>query len=252
MKKEYRYKVNGLETTVFYDDRTVEEIFLPLLRKWSELHRQLKRRVLVFLSAPPGVGKTTTAQFLEYLSQKEKSVEEIQAVGLDGFHYHQEYILTHEICIDGKKTAMKEVKGCPETFDVEKLRNKISCLKKEDIKWPVYDRTIHDVIEDAVKIEKQIVLVEGNWLLLKEAPWDELFMECDDSIFISADEKFLQERLIQRKIMGGLTREEAEAFYKKSDRRNIRRLMQSHCQAGEVLKMEADGTYIREEKGETT
>ena len=69
-----------------------------------------------------------------------------------------------------KKTAMKEVKGCPETFDIEKLKNKIAQLKKEDTKWPVYDRTIHDVIEDAVTVERQIVLVEGNWLLLNEAP----------------------------------------------------------------------------------
>lgn len=252
MKREYQYKVNGLETTVIYDDRTVEEIFLPMLRKWTTLQQKLKRRVIVFLSAPPGVGKTTTAQFLEYLSGREIDIEEIQAVGLDGFHYHQDYILTHEVCIDGKKKAMKEVKGCPETFDIEKLKNKIAQLKKEDTKWPVYDRTIHDVIEDAVTVERQIVLVEGNWLLLKEAPWNELAAECDDSVFIAADEKFLQERLIQRKVMGGLTREEAEAFYRKSDCRNIRRLMNSHCQADEVLIMEEDGSYIREEKGELT
>lgn len=62
----------------------------------------------------------------------------------------------------------------------------------------------------------------------------------------------MQERLVQRKVMGGLTREEAEAFYRKSDRRNIRRLMNSHCQADEVLIMEEDGSYIREEKGELT
>ena len=83
MKREYQYKVNGLETTVVYDDRTVEEIFLPLLRKWTTLQQKLKRRVIVFLSAPPGVGKTTTAQFLEYLSGRESDIEEIQAVGLD-------------------------------------------------------------------------------------------------------------------------------------------------------------------------
>ena len=252
MKREYQYKVNGLETTVGYDDRTVEEIFLPLLRKWTTLQHQLKRRVIVFLSAPPGVGKTTTAQFLEYLSQKEKDIEEIQAVGLDGFHYHQDYILTHKVCIDGKQTAMKEVKGCPETFDIEKLRNKLSHLKTENTKWPVYDRTIHDVKEEVVTVEKQIVLIEGNWLLLDEKPWNELEAECDDSVFISADENFLQERLIKRKVMGGLTKEEAEAFYRKSDCKNIRRLMKAHCQAGEVLIMEADGNYIWKDRGEAT
>lgn len=249
MKREYRYMVNGLETAAFYDDRTVEEIFLPLLRKWSAMHRRLKRRMIVFLSAPPGVGKTTTAQFLEYLSQRETDVEEIQAIGLDGFHYHQDYILSHEVCIDGKTVAMKEVKGCPETFDIEKLRNKIECLKTEDIRWPVYDRKLHDVLEDAVRVEKQIVLIEGNWLLLKEKPWDTLKKECDDSIFISANEEFLRERLIRRKMMGGFTEQEAREFYEKSDSKNIRRLMESHWQAEETLVMEADGSYIWRRRG---
>ena len=59
------------------------------------------RRILVFLSAPPGTGKTTLVQFLEYLSEQEVDAEPIQAIGLDGFHYHQQYILTHEACVEG-------------------------------------------------------------------------------------------------------------------------------------------------------
>ncbi len=244
MKREYKYKVNGLDTTVYYEDETVTEIFLPLLRKWSYMHKKLGRRLIVFLSAPPGVGKTTTAQFLEYLSQKETDVEEIQSIGLDGFHYHQDYILSHSICRDGKQIPMKDVKGCPETFDIEKLKLKIKSLKERPTKWPVYDRTIHDVREDATDVQKEIILIEGNWLLLKEHPWEELIRECDDSVFISAEESDLRERLIKRKIQGGLTFEEAEAFYEKSDSKNIHRLMNAHWNANETLLMQKDGRYI--------
>lgn len=251
MKRTYTYQVNGLDTTAVYDDNTVEQIFIPLLKKWSTLHQQMKRRILIFLSAPPGVGKTTTAQFLEYLSKEWKEVEEIQAVGLDGFHYHQEYILSHDIEVDGCKVPMKDVKGCPETFDIKKLKEKIGCLKKGDTKWPVYDRKIHDVRENAVDVKKEIVLIEGNWLLLKEKPWDILIKECDDSVFISADETLLKERLIHRKMMGGLNRKEAEAFYEKSDRKNIRRLMNAHWQTGEMLVMDQDGSYMRKLEGES-
>ena len=60
------------------------------------------RRILVFLSAPPGTGKTTLVQFLEYLSEQEADAEPIQAIGLDGFHYHRQYILTHEACVGGE------------------------------------------------------------------------------------------------------------------------------------------------------
>lgn len=251
MKRTYTYQVNGLDTTAVYDDNTVEQIFIPLLKKWSILHQQMKRRIIIFLSAPPGVGKTTTAQFLEYLSKEWKEVEEIQAVGLDGFHYHQEYILSHDIEVDGCKVPMKDVKGCPETFDIKKLKEKIGCLKKGDTKWPVYDRKIHDVRENAVDVKKEIVLIEGNWLLLKEKPWDTLIKECDDSVFISADETLLKERLIHRKMMGGLNRKEAEAFYEKSDRKNIRRLMNAHWQTGEMLVMDQDGSYMRKLEGES-
>lgn len=251
MKRKYNYTVNGLETTAVYDDCTVEQIFLPALRKWSALQEKLGRRVLIFLSAPPGVGKTTTAQFLEYLSKREQDVQEIQAIGLDGFHFHQDYILTHEACVDGKMVPMKEVKGCPETFDIEKLKRKLAELKDGTTKWPIYDRKIHDVVEDAEEVKKQIVLIEGNWLLLKEKPWDELIQKCDDSIFISADETLLHDRLVHRKIRGGLGKEEAEAFYEKSDSKNVRRLMQAHWNAGENWQMKQDGSYERIEEGGT-
>lgn len=249
MKRKYTYEVNGLYTDVYYEDETVEKIFLPLLKKWSSLHDLLGRRILIFLSAPPGTGKTTTVQFLEYLSRKENGVEEIQSIGLDGFHYHQDYILTHDADINGKKIPMKEIKGCPETFDIDKLKLKIKNLKEGPTKWPIYDRTIHDVQEDVIDVQKQIVLIEGNWLLLKEHPWDELMKECDDSVFISAEESDLRERLINRKIKGGLTEKEAVTFYEKSDSKNIHRLMNAHWTANETLIMKKDGRYIREERG---
>ena len=115
-----------METTAVYDDCTVEQIFLPVLRKWSALQEKLGRRVLIFLSAPPGVGKTTTAQFLEYLSKREQDVQEIQAIGLDGFHFHQDYILAHEACVDGKMVPMKEVQRHLRTR-LRRLCSKKSC-----------------------------------------------------------------------------------------------------------------------------
>ncbi|MDD7390500.1 MAG: nucleoside/nucleotide kinase family protein [Lachnospiraceae bacterium] len=243
MKREYTYDVNGFQTTVFYEDETVEQIFLPLLRKWDHIQKKLQRRVIIFLSAPPGTGKTTAAQFLEYLSKREKDIQEIQAIGLDGFHYHQDYILTHEVYRDGKAVPMKDVKGCPETFDIEKLKAKISELKEGDVKWPIYDRNIHDVVEDAATVTKQIILLEGNWLLSSEKPWNQLIQCCDDSIFISADETLLKDRLIQRKIKGGLAPSAAENFYEQSDSRNVRRLLENHHKANINLVMLHDGNY---------
>ena len=48
------------------------------------------------------------------------------AVGLDGFHYHQDYILTHSVTFqDGRTLPMKQLKGSPETYDVVHFQEKL-------------------------------------------------------------------------------------------------------------------------------
>lgn len=247
MIQEYKYTVNGLQTVARYDDKTVENVFIPLLKKWTELYKTYNRRIIVFLSAPPGTGKTTVAQFLEYLSNQLSDVQKIQAIGLDGFHYHQDYIESHTVMVNGKEVPMKSVKGSPESFDIQKLERKLECLKDLNVKWPIYDRTLHDVIEDQVDVTDSIVLIEGNWLLLKEAGWMDLIDECDYSVFIAAKEEDLKNRLVQRKVKGGSTQESAEQFYEKSDRKNIIRLMNAHWQPNTLLSMQEDGSYVWEE-----
>mgnify|MGYP002645451248 CR=1 FL=1 len=243
MKKEYTFDVNGFHMTVSYEEETIEKVFLPLLREWSEMKKEKGKRIFVFLSAPPGVGKTTVAQFMEYLSQTQPELEEIQAIGLDGFHYHQNYILSHTAMVDGREVPMKDVKGCPETFDIDKLKQKLSQLTKGDVKWPIYDRNLHDVVEDAVLVNKEIILIEGNWLLSTEGDWNSLIEYCDDSIFIYAEEDKLKDRLIQRKMHGGLSFAEAEKFYENSDRKNVNRLIKNHHSGRINLLMQENGNY---------
>lgn len=247
MKQTYTYEVNGFQIHAEYEEKDIETIFIPLLQKWKEMQKKAGRRILVFLSAPPGTGKTTLVQFLEYLSEQEADAGPIQAIGLDGFHYHQQYILTHEACVEGRIVPMKEVKGCPETYDLEKLRAKIHELRKGgEIRWPIYSRAIHDVVEDAVLVNRQIIVLEGNWLLSSEDPWNQLVTLSDDSVFIGADESFLKDRLVDRKMKGGLSLEEATTFCEQSDCRNVRRLMRAHQMANTNLMLQADGTYIIE------
>ena len=71
MKQTYTYEVNGFQIHAEYEEKDIETIFIPLLKKWKEMQKKAGRRILVFLSAPPGTGKTTLVQFLEYLSEQE-------------------------------------------------------------------------------------------------------------------------------------------------------------------------------------
>ena len=170
--------------------------------------------------------------------------DRIQAIGLDGFHYHSDYINSHNAVVMGKEVPMKKVKGCPETYDTKKLEDKLKKIKEEDILWPIYDRNIHDVVEDVEKITKDIVLIEGNWLLLDEEPWKTLKDTADYTIMIRSEEETLKERLIGRKMKGGLTREEAEDWYINSDSVNVRRVLETSLDGDLMLKVEADGDYI--------
>lgn len=243
MKREYQFRINGFDLTAVYEEETVNELFLPLLRRWTAMRRARGERIIVFLSAPPGVGKTTAAQMLEHLSQSEHGLERLQAVSLDGYHYHADYIAAHTVIVNGEEVPMKQVKGAPETYDIAKLRRALADLRERDALWPIYDRNLHDVVEDALTVDAGIVLVEGNWLLSSEGEWMTLQEMCDDSIFIEAEPAFVRDRLIARKMRGGLSREAAEEFYERSDRANIVRLMNRHRPANERWRMTADGSF---------
>lgn len=242
--KSYNFVVNSLEVEARYHEEDLREIFIPLLKTMAGLKKEKNRRILVFLAAPPGVGKTTLSLLLEHLSRSEEGLEEIQAIGIDGFHYPQEYIRWNTVMVDGKEVPMAQVKGSPESFDLSGLKKKIKELKEKNIKWPIYDRTLHDVVPDQVPVEKDIILIEGNWLLLDEEGWRDLKKDCDYSIFISAQEGMLRERLIQRKRMGGLKQEEAERFYQQSDRKNVIRVLSNSLEADLHINLTRKGKYI--------
>ena len=100
----YEMIVNGLPQCVRYRMGTVEHLFLPLLRRLSELQHCSGRRCIVFLAAPPATGKSTLAQFLAQLSCTEEGLTPVQALGMDGFHYPNRYLAAHTFCATGKKS----------------------------------------------------------------------------------------------------------------------------------------------------
>ena len=238
-----RLMINGLAHKVQYNQATIDNLFLPFLRRMSKLQQKMGRRLLVFMAAPPGVGKSTLALLLERLSNTDEELVPVQALGLDGFHYPNSYLNTHSVEREGKLIPLSSIKGSPETFAVEKLIGKLTDIRKNDVRWPIYDRTIHDIVEEIVTVRKPIVILEGNWLLLGENPWLNVRSFADYSLFISAEPADLKERLIRRKMAGGSTLEAAKKFYQKSDRLNVERCLKKSWPADETWQMLTDGDY---------
>ena len=242
---EYSVNINGLEIKAYYSEKSINEILIPLLKDLSDLYKEKGSRVLVMLAAPPGAGKSTLASFLEYLAKDIIPEIKVQAIGMDGFHRRQEYLLSHSVEIDGRNIQMVKIKGAPITFDLEKFKDKIKELKTNDVcKWPIYDRMAHNPIEDALNVDGDIVILEGNYLLLDMDGWRDLKDNADYTICLSADEKLLRERLIERKMMTGVDRENTVKFVDFSDMANVRLCVNKMMKADLELVLSYDGTEI--------
>ena len=63
MEQTYPLTVNGLSFPAVFDTEDVEGVFLPLLEHWTRLQRELGRRTVVFMAAPPGTGKAPSPCF---------------------------------------------------------------------------------------------------------------------------------------------------------------------------------------------
>ena len=246
---EHHILINGIEVAARYSDRAVNEIFVPLLEKLTAMQRTAGRRILVLLAAPPGAGKSTLASFLERLSRERAGLCPVQAVGMDGFHRRQEYLLSHTAEREGKTIRMVEIKGAPVTFDLEKL---LSALRRvaagEVCGWPVYDRLLHNPVEDALTVDGEIVLLEGNYLLLDEEGWRDLAAYADYTVSVSAGEELLRNRLIDRKLHTGVAEDAAVRFVDYSDMPNVRLCLARSAPADLQLRLDDLGDYRAEEK----
>lgn len=241
---EYHVNINGLDVDATYNNTAVKEIFFPILNKVTRLSKEKDGRVLVLVAAPPGAGKSTLCSFLEKLSRENSEFTDAQSIGMDGFHRMQEYLETHKTFRDGKEITMAQIKGAPETFDLDAFKTKIKeILTLDETGWPIYDRLLHNPVEDAITVDKSVVFLEGNYLLLDEDGWRDIRDLADFSIFIKADPDMLRKRLIDRKAKSGNSIEKATAFVDFSDMANVRLCLEKSMAADVTLLLKEDDDY---------
>ena len=236
--------INGIDVAATYSEEAVSRIFFPLLKNLTEKQKSEGTRILVMLAAPPGAGKSTLLSFLDRFTREHTELSPIQTIGMDGFHRQQEYLLSHTVEQNGHEVRMVDIKGAPVTFDLKKLTERVKKVADgEKCGWPVYDRLLHNPVEDAVRIDSDIVLLEGNYLLLDEDGWRELSGYADYTISVSAEEAFLRARLIDRRIKTGVERDKAIRFVDFSDVPNVRTCLTKTKPANLELTVDNNGDY---------
>lgn len=233
----------GLEVEATYSQRELEEVFYPILNKFIDLRKQKGEHVLIYLVAPPGAGKTTLSLLLKKIFQTIKSPYSFQSLPMDGFHHTNDYLLRHFKEINETRRPLKDFKGIPDTFDLDGLKQALKALKSEKVvEWPIYSRKLHDRAHEKLTVEADILLVEGNYLLLNQEGWKDLKAYADYTIRMSAPVDVLKDRIIQRKIQGGYLESDAIAYYQEVDLPNHYLVMKK--------SMEADIDLVLNEQAE--
>ena len=186
-----------------------------------------EKRYFIALAGPPASGKSTISEKL-YKDLIKKGISS-GIVQMDGFHFDDSILLS-------KKLLSK--KGSPETFDVMGLKNILVRLRHEDeVVVPVFDRSLELSRSSAVIISKQtkLIIVEGNYLLLKSHPWDLLKEFFDSSIMINCDEKTLELRLIKRWKSFNYSNEEINQKVYNNDLPNALNVMKNSSKSDFIL-----------------
>lgn len=151
-----------------------------------------KGRILVAIVGAPASGKSTLSDRLYHHLGGDKAGAAV--VPMDGFHFDNAVL---------EERDLLERKGAPETFDVGGLKRILKALRdtpSEDICVPLFDRSL-EVSRGSARVitpNHKIILVEGNYLLLDQTPWNGLHDLFDLSIYLDVPEDTLRERLIER------------------------------------------------------
>ncbi|KAF5525588.1 putative uridine kinase [Colletotrichum aenigma] len=202
-----------LESSAMYENqtRTVAKLRERVENLLAEQRRSRPScRVLIALAGVPGSGKSTiAATLLEDL--KRHGVDDVAILPMDGFHYPRAVLSS----FDDPDLALKR-RGAPFTFDARGFLKLIRRLKTVPvttcdepqivISAPSFDHAVKDPLPDAIAISSRtkVVIIEGNYTLLDEDPWNSIADLVDDRWFVDVPTDVARQRLASRHLSAGI------------------------------------------------
>jgi pantothenate kinase len=155
-------------------------------------------RTVLGIAGGPGTGKSTMAVKLA-----EAIGSDAAYVPMDGFHMRHAKL---------ESLGTVKDKGAPHTFEGAAFAEFLAGVKAATtpISGPGYSREIEDVVVDAfvVPANARVLVVEGNYLLLANAPWWQVRPLLDLAVFIDVPRDAVKARLLKRHAEHGLFSEE--------------------------------------------
>ena len=188
-------------------------------------------RVIAAIAGAPGSGKSTLAEKLVgKLNGRKPGLAAV--LPMDGYHYDDLYLVP---------AGLRPRKGAPMTFDVGGLYHTLQRLRgreEAEVAVPVFDREIEIARAGARLIPRDVpvIVVEGNWLLLNQSPWDRLRPLFDVTVMVEVPEHVLRARLRGRWERLGLSEPEIVAKLEENDLPNGRWVRDGSVAADHVIR----------------
>lgn len=184
------------------------------------------RRVLG-LVGPPGAGKSTLAARLAADLGPDLAV----VVPMDGYHYANVVL---------QALGRRDRKGAQDTFDAGgyvSLLRRLRSGEEAVVHAPEFRREIEEPIGSALPVPREVPLVitEGNYLLLREGPWEALEGLLDETWYLAPADDVRHERLITRHEAFGKDPAAARAWTLGTDEANARVIAASSHRADLVV-----------------
>ncbi|MBB3180054.1 nucleoside/nucleotide kinase family protein [Variovorax sp. Sphag1AA] len=188
-----------------------------------------QRRLLGLVGAP-GSGKSTLAQALLDALPPGRA----QVVPMDGFHLAN---------VELRRLGRADRKGAPDTFDSAgyvALLRRLREQREEIVYAPEFRREIEEPIAGAIAVlpQTQLVITEGNYLLLDEGAWAGAAPLLDEAWYVDVDDELRRERLIRRHEQFGRSRDAAIAWVENTDEPNARRIAATRSRAQHVIRID--------------
>ncbi|WP_224825965.1 AAA family ATPase [Cognatishimia sp. MH4019] len=182
--------------------------FDTLLRRIEGLSPNAAR-CLIAIAGPPASGKSTlAAELAEHLGAI------AMVLPMDGFHLDNAEL---------SDLGLLDRKGAPETFDAQGFVDLVQNLRETPVLTvPTFDRAADKTIPagDRIGPDTQIVLIEGNYLLLNTTPWAQLKNAFDLTVSLRVEHDELERRLVERWYTHGLSHRDALKRARENDLRN--------------------------------
>lgn len=185
------------------------------------------QRLILGIAGGPGSGKSRLAKQL-----RQRFSSRAVLVPMDGFHLRLAQL---------DRLGRRDRQGAPDTFDAPGFVALLQRIRQRDsvVKAPSFRRDRGEPLAGAITVspEKQLIIVEGNYLLLPDFGFGPVASLLDEAWFVDTPEVRRRDQLTQRHIRFGADPEAAREWAMGPDENNAKLVARTAINADYLVRI---------------